>query len=97
MPMYVVYILYSKKLNRFYTGTTDDFERRLLEHNSNKYDDGFTSRGIPWELFLLIEELSSSQAYRMERHIKSMKSSRYIKTLKSNPKKMDELKEKYKD
>ena len=51
MPMYVVYILYSKKLNRFYTGTTDDFERRLAEHNSNKYDDGFTSRGIPWELF----------------------------------------------
>jgi len=26
--MFVVYIIYSKKLNRYYIGTTDDFERR---------------------------------------------------------------------
>jgi predicted GIY-YIG superfamily endonuclease len=33
LSMYWVYILYSKKLNRFYTGTTDDVLARLSEHN----------------------------------------------------------------
>ncbi|WP_082886302.1 GIY-YIG nuclease family protein [Flavisolibacter tropicus] len=45
MP-YLVYILYSEKLNRFYVGTTDDAERRLLEHNTAHYQDAYTVKGI---------------------------------------------------
>jgi putative endonuclease len=37
--MFVVYIIYSKKLNRYYIGTTDDFERRYAEHNSHHFSD----------------------------------------------------------
>src|SRR6185369_17848657 len=50
MPFFV-YIIYSSSLNRFYTGTTDDVSRRILEHNSSKYPNSFTSKGIPRNLF----------------------------------------------
>jgi putative endonuclease len=50
--MFFVYILFSKKLNRYYIGTTDNVEKRLSEHNSRLYVNSFTTRGIPWELSL---------------------------------------------
>ena len=34
--MYVLYILYSEKLDRFYVGYTNDIERRIAEHNRIK-------------------------------------------------------------
>jgi len=34
--MYYVYILKSQKDNKLYTGHTQDFEKRLAEHNSGK-------------------------------------------------------------
>jgi putative endonuclease len=84
MPYYV-YIIYSPGLKRFYTGTTDDVSRRILEHNSDKYSDGFTSKGIPWNLFLEIECNSSQHAYKLERFIKQMKSAAFIRRLKNEP------------
>ena len=71
---YTVYILHSSQLNRYYTGSTDDVERRLAEHNTGKYKGGFTTKGIPWVLYLTIDGLSSKQAYEIESHIKKMKS-----------------------
>ncbi|MBO9572112.1 MAG: GIY-YIG nuclease family protein [Chitinophagaceae bacterium] len=49
--MYFVYILWSDKLNRFYTGTTDNIETRLEQHNSGIYTDAFSAKDIPWKLF----------------------------------------------
>jgi putative endonuclease len=57
----------------------------LDEHNSLKYSDAFTSKGIPWELYYAIEDLSSGEAYWIEKKIKSNKSSKYIKNLKNYP------------
>ncbi|WP_409024880.1 GIY-YIG nuclease family protein [Flavobacterium sp.] len=48
--MFIFY--FQKKLNRFYVGTTDNVEKRLFEHNSRLYINAFTTKGIPWELFL---------------------------------------------
>ncbi len=45
--MFCVYIIYSEKLNRFYIGTNDDFDKRLNEHNSCKYNESFPVNGIP--------------------------------------------------
>ena len=84
MPFFV-YIIYSSSLNRFYTGTTDDVGRRILEHNSNKYADSFTSKGIPWGPFLEIECKSSEQAYKVEKFIKQMRSTTFIRRLKNDP------------
>ena len=80
-----VYVIYSASLKRFYTGTTDDVGRRIEEHNSNKYFDSFTSKGIPWELFFQVECKTSEQAYKLEKFIKTMKSSTFIKKLKNEP------------
>ena len=55
----------------------------------------FTNRGIPWELFFTIEELSSKQAFSIERHIKSMKSTSYIIRLKENELLVHRLKTKF--
>ncbi len=45
--MWYVYIIYSKSIDKYYTGVTDDLDWRLQRHN-----DGWgrhTKRGIPWE------------------------------------------------
>jgi predicted GIY-YIG superfamily endonuclease len=34
--MHYTYVLLSRKDNRFYTGCTNDLEKRLLEHNSGR-------------------------------------------------------------
>ncbi|MBS4065955.1 MAG: GIY-YIG nuclease family protein, partial [Chitinophagaceae bacterium] len=86
---------WSEKLNRFYTGTTNDVLKRLEQHNSASYDDSFTSKGIPWMLFLVIDCKSSKQAYAVEKHIKQMKSSIYIRNLKLYPEMIAKLLAKY--
>jgi putative endonuclease len=72
--MYFIYILYSKKLDRYYVGTTDDVVKRLSEHNSGLYDRSFTAKGIPWDLRLSFECETSEKAYFLERFLKGMNS-----------------------
>ena len=89
--MFFVYILFSKKLNRFYIGTTDDIERRLREHNSGLYSGSFTSKGIPWELTLSYCCQSSEIAYKLERFIKKMKSKKFIISIIESEKIIDDI------
>ena len=60
MPAYC-YILYSLKLDKYYTGSTFDIERRLTEHNRGK--EKFTRLGIPWTLVYkeTFEDLSEAR------------------------------------
>ncbi|RTY87502.1 GIY-YIG nuclease family protein [Flavobacterium sp. GT3R68] len=83
--MYFIYIIYSKKLNRYYIGTTDDIEKRLNEHNAGFYRDSFTVNGIPWELCLDYGCESSEKAYSLEKFIKRMKSRKFLEKVISNP------------
>ena len=76
-------------------GTTDYPDRRLFEHNSGTFDDAFTRKGIPWTLFLIIDGLESNQAYKIEQHIKKMKSRKYFQNLLHFPEIIDKLKLKY--
>ena len=46
--MYTLNILYSKSLEKYYAGYTNDLNRRFSEHNRIK--GKFTDRGIPWEV-----------------------------------------------
>ncbi len=46
--MHIVYILYSAKLDRYYTGATDNLEDRLRRHNGGR--SLATKAGVPWEL-----------------------------------------------
>ncbi len=88
---FCVYIIFSESLNRFYIGSTDDFDERLIQHNTLVHEKSFTSRGIPWIEFLVIPNLESHQAYAIEKHIKKMKSKKYIFDLKQYSEMVDKL------
>jgi putative endonuclease len=91
-----VYILYSPSYNQFYTGaTTIAVERRLDRHLFEYYENNFTAKTQDWELFFEIECDSMSQAFKIESHIKAMKSKKYITDLKKYPAISEKLKLKY--
>ena len=77
-----IYILYSKKLDKYYVGSTTDLDRRFAEHNRGK--EKFTKTGIPWLLVYseIFEELI--QARQREIFIKKMKSKIFIEKLISS-------------
>ena len=82
--MFIVYILRSETLNRFYTGFTSNLGERL-EFHRNALSNKFTSKSSDWKLFHTIECESKSQALSIEQHIKKMKSKIYIQNLKKYP------------
>ncbi|WP_370281134.1 GIY-YIG nuclease family protein [Robiginitalea marina] len=73
---YLVYVLYSKKLNRYYVGNTQNLEDRLQRHNTG--GSKYTSRGIPWNLVRCFECSTRSEAVRLERQIKARGINRYL-------------------
>jgi putative endonuclease len=91
-----VYILYSEKLSKYYVGsTTYSPIERLAQHNNEKYEHSYTSKGIPWKLYFTIKCETGSQSRRIENHIKRMKSRVYIENLKSYPEIVEQLKSRY--
>ena len=96
--MATVYILYSKKLDRFYIGSTKNFENRLLKHQTHYFGkEKFTSKADDWEIFLTIDCASEAQARLIEKHFKKMKSKIYISNLKKYPEMINALLIKKKD
>lgn len=93
------YILYSEKLKRFYTGICqEDLNERIKKHNNHTYGNHrFTAKASDWECFLVIECESYSQSVKIERHVKAMKSSVYIRNLAKYPDIILKLKNKFKD
>ena len=88
-----VYILFSPTANSFYTGvTSDDVDLRLEKHLSEHYGKAYTSVKKDWEVFMQIECNSIHLALKIERHIKKMKSKKYINDLKKYPEIIDRLK-----
>ena len=81
------YILFSPSKNRFYIGATQDpLEDRIFKHNNHDYGKHrYTAMTNDWALFLKIEVVDYPHAIRLEKHIKSMKSSKYISNLKKHP------------
>ena len=76
---YSVYILKSKKVEKFYIGYSSNPSRRLEFHNS--VEKGFTLRYRPWELVYQKEYELKTEALSAERKIKSWKSKEMIKKL----------------
>ena len=94
--MAIVYILYSSSIDKFYVGSTElSIEDRLKNHNDIYYDNKFTSKGIPWEVFWHKEVNSRTISEKIEKHIKMAKSTVYIKNLVKYPEIIDKLILKY--
>ena len=87
------YIIYSEKLRKFYIGVTqDDVVSRIKKHNDSSYGKHrFTAKANDWTLYLFISCLNYAHAVRIERKIKSMKSSVYIRNLLAYPELLEKL------
>jgi putative endonuclease len=90
-----VYILHSKKLNRFYIGSCKDLSYRLNQHLNKEFSGSFTTTAEDWELYFFVDELAYQQARSIETHLKRMKSKTYIENLTKYPEIIERLKVKY--
>jgi len=64
-----VYVLINRKYNKTYTGSTDDIEKRLREHNAGYCE--YTKRFLPWELLHSEQCSSLREARKREKYYKS--------------------------
>ncbi|MEW6703160.1 MAG: GIY-YIG nuclease family protein [Bacteroidota bacterium] len=76
MSSFFTYILFSNSKNKFYVGSTNDLQRRLLEHNSKHTKS--TKFGVPWELVYFKEFNTKSNANQLESIIKKRGIKRYL-------------------
>ena len=76
--MHTFYILYSPHLKRYYIGQTSDLSHRLNQHNDKVNNKSWTKKGIPWEIYLVIDCKSRSQSMKLEFFVKKMKSKLFI-------------------
>lgn len=77
--MFYVYILYSKNIDKYYIGFTEDLNARIYKHN-NKHR-GFTASSNDWELKHSEEYNSKQEAINREKEIKNWKSRKMIEKL----------------
>jgi putative endonuclease len=74
--MWQVYIIYSEKIDRYYTGITENLSWRLERHNQGW--GRYTKRGMPWKIVYNEEFINKSDALKRECEIKNRKSKKYI-------------------
>jgi putative endonuclease len=82
--MHYCYIIYSQSANRFYVGETNNFLRRLEENNSHFFKSSFSSVANDWVEYLIFELPDITAARALEKHIKKMKSRKFIERLKTD-------------
>jgi putative endonuclease len=68
--MFYVYVLYSKKYDKTYTGYTSNLEQRLLSHNELSSKD-WTKRYRPWHVAYFETFPTKSEAMKREKHFKT--------------------------
>ena len=78
--MFLVYIIYSSKTDRYYVGSTENIDARIIRHNSGTNKS--TKAGSPdWELKHTEDFPTLSGARKRESEIKRKKSRKYIEWL----------------
>ena len=68
--MYYVYIIYSEKSNKYYTGQTNDYLSRFHEHNCG--ESFYIKTHRPWELVLVLSKKTRSESMVLEKKIKNI-------------------------
>jgi len=74
---YYVYVLYSLKDKKFYTGYTQNLRNRLKEHKNGKVKSTMNRR--PVELVYFEGCLSQQDATKREKYLKTTCGKRYIR------------------
>ena len=82
IKMYFVYIIYSPTKNKYYVGSCEDVNKRVLKHNTNH--SGFTGKTGDWIVKWTEEHPEKSSALKRENQIKAWKSRKMIERLIGN-------------
>jgi putative endonuclease len=86
------YILYSESSSKFYVGFTQtDLEERIAKHNASFYTKSYSGFTNDWILYIDIRCPDNKKALSIEKHIKRMKSKKYIENLKFFPEMIEKL------
>ena len=75
--MHFVYLLFSDKDGKFYTGLTNDLKRRLQEHNSGRGKS--TRNRRPLQIIYYEACINEKDAEQREKYLKSGMGKRYLK------------------
>jgi putative endonuclease len=76
--MFTVYVLYSEKFDKIYTGYTNHLPSRLQSHNSEK-NSGYTKRFQPWKVVYTEEHKTKTMAMLREKQLKSGRGREFIR------------------
>ena len=80
--MFYIYILQSGKDEHFYTGYTDDLQKRVKEHNDGKVIS--TKNRLPLKLVYYEACPNQQDATHREKYLKTAWGKRYIKSRLKN-------------
>ncbi len=80
MEEFVVYILYSEKFNKNYTGFTSNLIGRYKSHNFLE-TKGYTLKFRPWKVIHVEFFYSKSEAMKREKYLKSGIGREFIQNL----------------
>jgi putative endonuclease len=83
MEEFVVYILYSEKFNKNYTGYTSNLIERFKSHNILE-TKGYTVNFRPWKVIYIEFFNSKSEAMKREKYLKTGIGREFIKKLIEN-------------
>ncbi|MGZ8554535.1 MAG: GIY-YIG nuclease family protein [Chitinophagaceae bacterium] len=80
--VYKTYIIWSNSLQKFYVGSTNNLDDRVLRHNSGQ--GKFTSKGIPWILIWSYDCVDRKEAFNLEYKIKRRGIKRFLEDNRIN-------------
>ena len=83
--MHFVYIIYSKSVDKYYIGESEDVKARIKLHNQGLIKSAFTRIAKDWKLVFKHKCKNRQEALFLERFINCMKSRKFIEKLISNP------------
>jgi putative endonuclease len=93
--MFYIYILYSKRADKYYVGLTTNPLKRLEEHNNPFVNSKYTAKYIPWEMMMFFRCADTrGEGLLIERFIKNQKSRIFLQKLiaeKENPQYFEKL------
>ena len=84
LNMATFYILYSSSLDKFYAGSSTDYEMQLRQHQKGHFPKGFKTETSDWEPYYVIDNIPLDTANRIVKHTKKNKSRDYYKSLKED-------------
>jgi len=78
--MFYVYVVFNKKVNKFYIGQTENLAERVRFHNNKFFKGSYTSRfDGAWELVYSEVYSNRVDAVKREKQLKSFRGRQFVK------------------